>query len=76
MSLPQSLPLTVADCRCLVKTLVCGMKTLTWGVGACKMSAGGAAGVAVGGSSGAPGAVDYTSKSTPGSHALELCACV
>ena len=36
VSLSQPYPLTVADCRGLVKTLVCGMKTITWGVGACK----------------------------------------
>ncbi|KAH6938472.1 hypothetical protein HPB50_009619 [Hyalomma asiaticum] len=28
---------TVADCRSLVKTLVCGVKTITWGIGTCKM---------------------------------------
>ncbi|KAK6165821.1 hypothetical protein SNE40_022660 [Patella caerulea] len=27
---------TVADCRSLVKTLVCGVKTITWGVLSCK----------------------------------------
>ena len=43
VSLSQPYPLTVADCRGLVKTLVCGMKTITWGVGACKTSAGGVA---------------------------------
>uniref|UniRef100_UPI00358FE8D5 transformation/transcription domain-associated protein-like isoform X3 n=1 Tax=Myxine glutinosa TaxID=7769 RepID=UPI00358FE8D5 len=26
----------VADCRGLVKTLVCGVKTITWGIGSCK----------------------------------------
>ena len=33
----QPIPLTVGDCRGLVKTLVCGMKTITWGVGSCKV---------------------------------------
>uniref|UniRef100_T1JAK1 Transformation/transcription domain-associated protein n=1 Tax=Strigamia maritima TaxID=126957 RepID=T1JAK1_STRMM len=28
---------TVADCRSLVKTLVCGVKTITWGTGSCKV---------------------------------------
>ncbi|XP_077554082.1 transformation/transcription domain-associated protein-like isoform X4 [Haemaphysalis longicornis] len=28
---------TVTDCRSLVKTLVCGVKTITWGIGTCKM---------------------------------------
>lgn len=36
-SLSQPIPLTVSDCRGLVKTLVCGMKTITWGVGSCKV---------------------------------------
>ena len=36
-SLSQPIPLTVGDCRGLVKTLVCGMKTITWGVGSCKV---------------------------------------
>ena len=27
---------SVADCRGLVKTLVCGVKTITWGIGSCK----------------------------------------
>ncbi|XP_070565955.1 transformation/transcription domain-associated protein-like isoform X2 [Ptychodera flava] len=27
---------SVSDCRSLVKTLVCGVKTITWGVGTCK----------------------------------------
>ncbi len=40
VSLSQPYPLTVADCRGLVKTLVCGMKTITWGVGACKPTSG------------------------------------
>lgn len=31
---------TVADCRSLVKTLVCGVKTITWGIGTCKMPGG------------------------------------
>ncbi|XP_077513657.1 transcription-associated protein Nipped-A isoform X4 [Amblyomma americanum] len=31
---------TVADCRGLVKTLVCGVKTITWGIGTCKMPGG------------------------------------
>ena len=36
-SLSQPLPVTVGECRGLVKTLVCGMKTITWGVGSCKI---------------------------------------
>ncbi|XP_054724829.1 transformation/transcription domain-associated protein-like [Uloborus diversus] len=28
---------SIADCRSLVKTLVCGVKTVTWGVTACKV---------------------------------------
>lgn len=31
---------TVVDCRSLVKTLVCGVKTITWGIGTCKMPGG------------------------------------
>ncbi|CAN7997402.1 unnamed protein product, partial [Ixodes hexagonus] len=31
---------TVADCRSLVKTLVCGVKTITWGIGTCKVPGG------------------------------------
>ena len=27
---------SVADCRGLVKTLVCGVKTITWGIVSCK----------------------------------------
>ncbi|KAL0179713.1 hypothetical protein M9458_025155, partial [Cirrhinus mrigala] len=26
----------VSDCRSLVKTLVCGVKTITWGITSCK----------------------------------------
>nr|XP_054766791.1 transformation/transcription domain-associated protein-like [Lytechinus pictus] len=29
---------SVVDCRSLVKTVVCGVKTITWGVSACKVS--------------------------------------
>ncbi|XP_078728881.1 transformation/transcription domain-associated protein isoform X3 [Lampetra fluviatilis] len=29
-------PFCVGDCRGLVKTLVCGVKTITWGIGSCK----------------------------------------
>ena len=36
-SQPASAPLSVTDCRGIVKTLVCGMKTITWGAGSCKM---------------------------------------
>ncbi|XP_023232044.1 transformation/transcription domain-associated protein-like [Centruroides sculpturatus] len=28
---------TVSDCRSLVKTLVCGVKTITWGIASCKV---------------------------------------
>ncbi|XP_069681279.1 transformation/transcription domain-associated protein isoform X3 [Periplaneta americana] len=31
---------SVTDCRSLVKTLVCGVKTITWGCASCKNSAG------------------------------------
>ena len=31
----------VADYREMVKTLVCGVKTITWGAGSCKVSTGG-----------------------------------
>ena len=31
---------SVVDCRSLVKTVVCGVKTITWGVSACKVSTG------------------------------------
>ncbi|CAN8021853.1 unnamed protein product [Ixodes persulcatus] len=31
---------TVVDCRSLVKTLVCGVKTITWGIGTCKVPGG------------------------------------
>jgi hypothetical protein len=31
--------LSVTDCRSLVKTLVCGVKTITWGCASCKVSA-------------------------------------
>lgn len=34
---------SVSDCRSLVKTLVCGVKTITWGIAACKTSAEGVA---------------------------------
>lgn len=27
---------SVPDCRSLVKTLVCGVKTITWGIASCK----------------------------------------
>lgn len=33
---PQNTNYNVADYRSLVKTLVCGVKTITWGVAACK----------------------------------------
>ncbi|XP_064401908.1 transformation/transcription domain-associated protein-like isoform X2 [Halichondria panicea] len=33
----SSPPLSVTDCRGIVKTLVCGMKTITWGAGSCKV---------------------------------------
>lgn len=33
---PQTSTYNVADYRSLVKTLVCGVKTITWGVAACK----------------------------------------
>ena len=68
VSLSQPFPLTVTDCRGLIKTLVCGMKTIMWGVSACKVS-GGISTTAAGGSAaaGAPGGVDFTSKSSRGS---------
>ena len=31
------IPVSVTDCRTMVKTLVCGMKTITWGAGSCKV---------------------------------------
>lgn len=34
---PQNLNYNVADYRSLVKTLVCGVKTITWGCSACKV---------------------------------------
>ena len=34
---PQSNNYNVADYRSLVKTLVCGVKTITWGCAACKV---------------------------------------
>ena len=37
LTAPPSTPLSVADCRGIVKTLVCGMKTITWGAGSCKI---------------------------------------
>lgn len=30
----------VTDCRSLVKTLVCGVKTITWGITSCKAPGG------------------------------------
>lgn len=30
----------VSDCRSLVKTLVCGVKTITWGITSCKAPGG------------------------------------
>ena len=36
---PQNSNYNVADYRSLVKTLVCGVKTITWGCSACKSSA-------------------------------------
>ena len=33
----NSASLSVSDCRGIVKTLVCGMKTITWGAGSCKL---------------------------------------
>ena len=30
---------SVVDCRSLVKTLVCGVKTITWGIVNCKATA-------------------------------------
>lgn len=33
--------LSVADYREMVKTLVCGVKTITWGAGSCKLTTGG-----------------------------------
>ena len=35
--LSQPIPLSVSDCHGIVKTLVCGMKTITWGAGSCKI---------------------------------------
>ena len=32
----------VVDCRTLIKTLVCGVKTITWGISACKTAPAGA----------------------------------
>ena len=37
-SMSMVIPLTVSDCRTMVKTLVCGMKTITWGAGSCKVA--------------------------------------
>ena len=31
------IPVSVTDCRTMVKTLVCGMKTITWRAGSCKV---------------------------------------
>lgn len=28
---------SLPDCRAIVKTLVCGMKTITWGAGSCRL---------------------------------------
>ena len=36
-SLVVPISLSVSDCRGIVKTLVCGMKTITWGAGSCKV---------------------------------------
>lgn len=33
----QSTNLSLPDCRGIIKTLVCGMKTLTWGAGSCRL---------------------------------------
>jgi len=30
--------MAVTDCRSLVRTLVCGVKTITWGAGSCKVA--------------------------------------
>lgn len=35
--LSQPSGLSVPDCRGIVKTLVCGMKTITWGAGSCRL---------------------------------------
>ena len=35
----QAANYSVADCRALVKTLVCGVKTITWGCTSCKTDA-------------------------------------
>ena len=37
---PQSSTFSVPDCRSMVKTLVCGVKTITWGAGSCKVPGG------------------------------------
>ena len=50
---------SVADCRALVKTLVCGVKTITWGCTSCKQEAGGA------GASGAAGNAGANTPTTP-----------
>ena len=34
---PTQTGVSVPDCRGIVKTLVCGMKTITWGAGSCKL---------------------------------------
>jgi hypothetical protein len=34
----QAANYSVTDCRGLVKTLVCGVKTITWGCASCKVS--------------------------------------
>lgn len=34
----NSSTISVSDCRSLVKTLVCGVKTITWGAASCKVT--------------------------------------
>ena len=34
----QSVNYTVVECRDLVKALVCGVKSITWGCAACKVN--------------------------------------
>ena len=29
---------SISDCRCLVKTVICGVKTIIWGIIACKQN--------------------------------------
>ena len=51
---------SVTDCRTMVKTLVCGMKTITWGAGSCKV----------------PGSsIDY-GESLSRAYVLSVCECV